>query len=463
MNRRLFCLAAVLALTLPFGPGSIFPLGPSSNKASSAPSVYSTIGPNAVDVGNVQASGTSLSLHPSLPIPLGSTIVLSVYNNSTTPSGVVSDSQGNSYSLIASQARNNDPANAFNQLYYCFSCKALSTSDTITLTDTTAGFLFYDVQYLTGLAPGDPLDSAVTATTFGNGSSMSVTPGVPSVAGEMLFTWLSGNSSDPPIVQLFSNGIFQPPIYASAGNDATISAGLNYDLSQQTVSLTQGGSSPWAGLIVGFKLGLQTQLVNFNTTCVSGSSASIPVKVNIPAGSLIIVDSFTQAPTDGTVSWSDTKGNTYHFITGVSPNGDVANGFEVWAYATNIIALTPSDSITQTDPAGSVECPFASYSTYIHGVASPLDTAVTATASGAANSTQTVTSGVPTQTNELIYCSIGTPGNLGTATRPPAGWTQFGTWNYIMYINNSSLAAQTCNPSGGLGEWGGSVFGFETH
>lgn len=31
MNRRLFCLAAVLALTLPLGPGSIFPLGPSAS------------------------------------------------------------------------------------------------------------------------------------------------------------------------------------------------------------------------------------------------------------------------------------------------------------------------------------------------------------------------------------------------------------------------------------------------
>lgn len=130
------------------------------------------------DLGNVSNGGsgglTTLTTPALLAaVAVGSPVVVFVnFSNTTTPTPAVTDTKGNSYSLVVSLTGFNG-----NYVYYARIPDvghALSTSDTITFTDSTStGFQFGSVTAIS--APGyTTVDTAVTASnnTFANSYSL---------------------------------------------------------------------------------------------------------------------------------------------------------------------------------------------------------------------------------------------------------------------------------------------------
>lgn len=176
-------------------------------------------------------------------------------------------------------------------------------------------------------------------------------------------------------------------------------------------------------------------------TLVLNSAGTVPV--DIPAGSIIVIGiqdlSASGAPGGGVV---DSAGNSYTNITSALLNGAAANGFISAYYSTTgtAVALTGAGTITYTRGGGSntrlsISC------IYITGGAAslPLDTAVTASATGTAG-TITVTSGTPAVSGELFLGLFGNS-NANVFTQDTGnGWTSTGGFTAISAAANARFA-----------------------
>lgn len=421
-------------------------------------------GPYIVDVGDAFSTTSPITINPATAVPAGTTIViLGFFNGTSAGSTTASDTKGNSYVLKASQSGNNISTNTFVQALVSETGNALTTSDTITITNATVDAtngMFFDVAYIVGLASGTKLDAAVTATSFGTGTSASITSGTPGVAGEMMIA-LATNVTTIGATTGNSLNWLNP---WAISNIAI--AQEYYGTSAQTVVQTVA-SGPWAALILGFKLAAVDPNLSFFQIIAGTSPATGTLQRAIPAGALIVVDGYTGAPTGRTCKITDTQGNLYKYICEAPVGGNgLLNGCEVWFYSYNIAPLTTSDVITMTDPfAGGNGMGMAfNYSTTISGSQDPLDHNVTATSCGQGNP-YSVSSGVPTQTNELFFVALGgveVAGAPFTTQEPvPAPWTWFWLGPNTAYTINSGLASQTFSGSFSVSAaWSLAVFAF---
>lgn len=211
---------------------------------------------------------------------------------------------------------------------------------------------------------------------------------------------------------------------------------------------------------------------------IGGAVTSIAVTVpvgGVPANALIIVDVAEGAIVLGG-SVADPVNTSYTATTAVSANGLITNGFGQMFYFPGCGALTSGQSITYTKTnATTAACMSAFYATGID-TASPLDTAVTNSATGSSSS-PSVTSGTPSVTGELIHAfAMWSAGTLAGTTytqdtthswvTPPVttstaaprkalgGGTQVnaGTGTTVF---NPTIGAPTSNP------WAALIFGFK--
>lgn len=206
--------------------------------------------PTVTDVGNNYDAGTSVTLQPSLPIADTSDIVVLVYDGSTTNTSAetLTDTEGNTYHLISSEALDNDPTiHGFLQIWDAYDITPLSTSDTITLSDSAASAngLFLDVAYTTGIVYAtDPLDNAATASAYGASGVGTVTSGTPSQAGDLFI----GYSLAAP-VQPTTQSLGWSSLFSTGANGGII---VNSGTGTETYAPT-GGSGVWVNLITALK------------------------------------------------------------------------------------------------------------------------------------------------------------------------------------------------------------------
>lgn len=143
----------------------------------------------ATDLGGAASSGSTtstISMTTMAAIPAGATVIVGVTERTTAAAGSVSDGT-NTYSLITSVA-------AFStfsvRLYYAYNVAGLSSGSAITYTGASSTAHGIVAMMATGLSPGDPLDTAVTAS-----ATSSVTSGSPGRPGTLLVA-IAGTSSN---------------------------------------------------------------------------------------------------------------------------------------------------------------------------------------------------------------------------------------------------------------------------
>ncbi len=202
------------------------------------------------------------------------------------------------------------------------------------------------------------------------------------------------------------------------------------------------------GMASGGSSGVGT-VTNIGTNAnLSGTTVAIS-NANAKAGSLIVV-ACAETNTTGVIgTLADSAGHTYTAVSTIHPNGSNANGSVSIFYCPNCLALS-GGTITYTRNTSGDKASISAF--YWTGAAtvSPLDTAVTASASGT-SATPSVTSGTPTQTNEL-FVGLCVDNNTVGFTQA-AGWTTpFNSAGGIIIINgahrtNSALATLTYAPT----------------
>lgn len=208
-------------------------------------------------------------------------------------------------------------------------------------------------------------------------------------------------------------------------------------------------------------------------------TATISVTIGVggvPAGALIVVATEEFGSFDpGSSAVTDSKGNTYTQVAnGTANNVSAGNRLltSLW-YAKNITALVNGNTIKFTlAQTGDAAAMSAFYATGIQ-TASPLDTAVTATAFGA-SAAPSVTSGTPGQAGELFVAFVGGPGNSGTYTQDSGnGWatpfddSKSGTLSTDSRVSggnqvNSGTGTLTFAPTlGASSAWWAAIIGFK--
>lgn len=194
-------------------------------------------------------SGAALTLS-SVTVPANSIIIVLIMEFVAAQPGSMSDSAGNTYSLISNLSINGTG------IFYSITGKALS-GGTITYTKHTSGTaVSLAASYLTGAALATP-DSAVTASVTGTSKTPSLTSGVPSVRNEMLiglmaYDTVAGIIADGNWVGAPSLG----PTEGSGGfNNATVFGGSQLVASPAAKTFAPGLSlnSDWSVFIIGFR------------------------------------------------------------------------------------------------------------------------------------------------------------------------------------------------------------------
>lgn len=135
---------------------------------------------------NLQNAGTGNPgpVNPIVNIPAGALVVVTVYDGGPS-AGTVSDTQSNTWVLVASGHPNNQSAEGTAAMYECYNCKALSTSDAVNYSNNGADIvLSFSTQIQTG---SNPLDTSAVA--YGSSAAPSVPSGSAAVSGELFIGW----------------------------------------------------------------------------------------------------------------------------------------------------------------------------------------------------------------------------------------------------------------------------------
>ena len=138
----------------------------------------------------------------------------------------------------------------------------------------------------------------------------------------------------------------------------------------------------------------------------AGATVAITVGVGgVPSGALIFACNHEQTNTASDGSIADTGSNTYTKISRLNPNASSNSGFGITWYVKNCAALVNTNTITYTKQTSGNKTAFSAF--YATGIdtTAPLDTAVTATATGS-SATPTATSGTPGVSGELFAAAI---------------------------------------------------------
>lgn len=202
------------------------------------------------------------------------------------------------------------------------------------------------------------------------------------------------------------------------------------------VSLFAYGDVPRAQLlwpIVDFGCNVPTANSLGGNANASGATVAL-TSVNVPARSLIVVG-ITEIQPSSNGSVADSAGNSYTLIKQAYVNGNSGLGNIQLFYAYNVLPLS-GGSITYTKAtSGDATSISALFASCIQTTPSPLDAAVTASAT-ASSSTPSVTSGTPGQAGELFVGFLGWNGT-GTFTQDSTN----AAWASTLTFENSSSAS----------------------
>lgn len=211
------------------------------------------------------------------------------------------------------------------------------------------------------------------------------------------------------------------------------------------------------------------------TTGASGPTLALTLGTAVAAGSLIVVmvtegDNLTYSTG---CSVSDTAGNTYTAISSANLANVTTAGFAQIFYAKNVTALSSGNAITVTKQDTNAALVVEAIAATGIDTASPLDTAVTQSATGLTAS-PSVTSGVGAQAGNLIVGAMAWQDTTAaTATQPGGSWTADantknasattrGDGATIAHLVNTGATAQTYAPTlSASNRWTAFIVGFK--
>lgn len=198
---------------------------------------------------------------------------------------------------------------------------------------------------------------------------------------------------------------------------------------------------------------------------VAGATAALTVTV--PAKSLICVFASDFNSTGFGGSIGDGGHNTYTTIAQKFNNNSSANGYGIFAYAWNSVALTGATLAYTKKASGTNAAIAAFYATGIQTLFDPLDSGVTATTTGS-STTPSVTSGVAAVPGELIVGAICEHGATSDTFSQDASFSSPFDFNNSTvavqaggFLINISTAAQTYNTIITNRPWAAFIAGFK--
>jgi hypothetical protein len=205
--------------------------------------------PNLLFTNSSVTAATIYTTTLTANVPAGSvvTVVASV-NSTTTPATTVTDTKGNTYTLLTSQAT----VSPQQYVFQAVNVAAMSTSDTISVTFSVSNTAAKNIIAIStsGVPTVSPLDFQNTAT--GTSTAPSVA-GTPTMFGEALIFILSnGTPAGPTAVLDGYQQIGQTSI--SGGQSTTVYYSTSITPSASvTASATLGSSLAWNAVILGYK------------------------------------------------------------------------------------------------------------------------------------------------------------------------------------------------------------------
>ena len=131
-------------------------------------------------------------------VPAGSLIIVLTFDASATPaSDTLTDTQGNTYRMVAQQGTcNAGYGNGTYSIFYAYNALPLTTADNLTFTSASPSASSYDAAFVTGIShSGDPLDSSTIAKNSGSGGNVAITSGTPTQSGEFFAVVTAGGPS----------------------------------------------------------------------------------------------------------------------------------------------------------------------------------------------------------------------------------------------------------------------------
>src|SRR5215472_62927 len=209
---------------------------------------------SVVNIGHTtNAANASFTQSVANGVPAGATIIVAVRESTTTTnptSGSVTDSAGNSYTLSGAVVNTAGRTG----IWYCQNCLTIASAGTITYTKTgaTTDPTVICAGYITGIGA---YDSAVFASNVSNSNvtTLTVTSGTPSVAGELFVAFMGVQVSETTI----TNDLY----WASSPFDAAVSTTpcpiggfrLNAGNGTLTYAPSWGTTGTCAGAVIGFQ------------------------------------------------------------------------------------------------------------------------------------------------------------------------------------------------------------------
>lgn len=203
-------------------------------------------------------TGSTLSLPVGTAIAKGDTIVVVTTYAVTVPG--LTDSQGNVYTLADTASPNNTSGSTgFRQLWYCLNCKALSTSDTISMTGKS-GTVCMSAFSAHSNVPGTWSVDGHATPLVGNSAAPTAGPITPTAAGTLMVGAVGFNG----VPTLTQPGSFTSPPFTLVSSTFGIGGGtwVNPGTSPVTYAPTLT-SGPWCCFFISFKF--VTQARNYAT------------------------------------------------------------------------------------------------------------------------------------------------------------------------------------------------------
>jgi hypothetical protein len=190
-----------------------------------------------------------------LTVPAGAIVLVASRENTVASAAAtsVTDSKGNTYTAIATALGGSGGTSGPCTMWYSTLATALGAADTITY--TKGGAVTDSATIAAGYATGlGVLDSAVTAINHATSTSLSVTSGVPAVAGETFFAFTAGGNT----VSITADASWTTPPFdnynASPGAAACMCGGYRVNAGTGALTITNtAASQSWGAVIVGFK------------------------------------------------------------------------------------------------------------------------------------------------------------------------------------------------------------------
>lgn len=325
--------------------------------------------PTAIGQNSTSSAASSLAITTTAAVPAGAMIVLEIANHnsaSVVPSSVT-DSAGNTYTLISSI----NSSAVSETLAYALNATALASGSTITITFPSARNAAAAAYYVTGIATASAVDQQASNTT-GSSATPSVGPTSATTQADELIIGLFGYSNS----RTFTPGSGYTALATVESTGTVRGTTGEYKIVSATGAQTADGtfnsSATFAGLIVTFKGAAATgvALSASGTVAISGAAA-LTCPALSASGSIAITGaaalSSPALSTSGTIAVSGVAVLSASFP---ATTGTVAiTGAAALTVTGGIAVLTASGTIAITGAAALVFPLAASGTIVITGVA----------------------------------------------------------------------------------------------